>query len=334
MFAYELTAAGPDNLRRTERERPDPGPTEVEIRIEACSLNYHDMAVLNGLMPGQGYPRVPLSDGCGIVERRGALVTHIDVGARVLPLFYPLWIAGRPTPVGKREILGETVDGCLREYVCLDAESVVTAPTHLGAAQAATLPCAALTAWQALMDGDLEPGSTIVVQGTGGVAVFALQFARALGFTVIATSSSDAKLEQARSLGAHHIINYREHPDWHRAVLDITAGMGADAVIDVGGETTLPQSVKAVRMDGHIAVIGVLGGFGDCRLPVAALMQKNISLKGVTVGNRDTFMLMNRFMELHGIHPCISHRIPADELQRGLELMLAGEHFGKIGVHF
>lgn len=332
MFAYELRAGGVENLQRVERERREPSPSEVEIAIEASSINYHDIAVLTGLMPHIRYPLVPMSDGCGKAVRLGERVDQVEEGQRLIPLFFPFWISGRPNAVKKRTILGDTTDGCLQEYFTIDADSVVEAPAHLRAEEAATLPCAGLTAWQALMDGNLEPGSTILVQGTGGVSIFALQFAKAMGFKVIVTSSSDLKLEKARKLGADHTINYRGTPDWHRAALDLTDGMGVDAVIDVGGEETLPQSVKAVRMDGYVAVIGILGGFGNAHLSVIDIMQKNIAIKGITVGNKEAFMLMCRFMELHRIKPEISHRLGADELARGVELMQEGGHFGKVAV--
>lgn len=332
MFAYQLTQAGLEHLQRVERERREPLPSEVEIAVEASSINYHDIAVLSGLIPTVRYPLVPMSDGCGSVARLGSRVFEVAEGDRVIPLFFPFWISGRPSAIKKRRVLGDTNDGCLQEFFTIEADSVVTAPAHLSAEEAATLPCAGLTAWQALMDGNLEPGSTVLIQGTGGVAIFALQFAKAMGFRAIVTSSSDLKLEKAKKLGADHLINYRTTPDWHRAVHELTDGVGVDGVIEVGGEHTLHQSVKAARMDGYIAVIGVLSGFGDAHLSVSELMQKNITLKGITVGNKESFMLMCRFMELHNIRPEISHRFRAEELAKGVELMLDGGHFGKVAV--
>jgi len=332
VFRYEMTGPGIDKVVRAEAEPVPPGPGEVQVRVRASSLNFHDYVTLIGLVPHLAYPRVPLSDGCGEIAAVGAGVDGYGVGDRVVTLFYPLWRAGRPTGKSKALILGETTDGCLQEYLTLDAHSVVRAPASLDDAQAATLVCAGHTAWYALMEeGRLKAGQTVLVQGTGGVSLFALQLAKAAGAQVIATSSSDAKLERLGALGADHLINYRAHPAWEREVTRLTGGV--DVVIDVGGESTLGKSVACTNSDGFIAVIGVLSGFGLAQVSIIDIMQRNLTLKGVTVGCGESLERLCRFVEAHAIEPVISHRLPAAELAQGVALMEGGQHFGKIAIN-
>lgn len=330
-FRYEMTAPGVENVRRVEGESTGPGPGQVQVRIRASSLNYHDYITLTGLIPWIGYPRVPLSDGCGEISAVGAGVEGFAVGDRVLTTFYPLWHAGRPSRESKRLILGETTDGCLQEYLDIDARSVARAPANLDDAAAATLVCAGHTAWYALAEEcRLRAGQTVLVQGSGGVSVFALQIAKAIGAKVVATSSSDEKLERMRELGADWLVNYRTHPDWEREVLRLCGGV--DATIDVGGEATLARAVACANTDGFITVVGVLGGFGAAPLSVFDVMQKNLTVKGVTVGCRESLERLCRFVEQHDIRPVISHRFAAGELAAATALLERGQHFGKISI--
>lgn len=328
-FRYCMTAAGVANVERREAEVAAPGPGQVQVRLGGSSLNFHDYVTLTGLIPWLEYPRVPLSDGAGEVVAVGDGVTDYAVGDAVVALFYPLWHSGRPSAASKALILGETTDGCAQELINLDTASVAPAPAHLDALQAATLTCAGHTAWYALVEEcGLQAGQTVLVQGTGGVSLFALQFARALGASVVATSSSDEKLERLKALGADHVINYASNPDWEQAVLELTGGV--DAVIDVGGEATLGKSVTCAATDGFIAVIGVLSGFGAAPVSIFDVMQKNLQVRGITVGCGKSLARMCAFVEQHGIEPVISHRLPVAELARATALMEQGGHFGKI----
>ncbi len=331
-FRYQMTASGVANIARTEVDVPPPAAGQVQVRLRGSSLNFHDYVTLSGLIPWIEYPRVPLSDGAGEIVAVGAGVTGYRPGDRVVTLFYPLWHAGRPTAEGKRLILGETTDGCAQELLNLDVRSVARAPAHLDDAAAATLVCAGHTAWYALVEEfGIAAGDTVLVQGSGGVSLFALQFARALGATVVATSSSDAKLERLRELGAEHLINYAANPDWEQAVLE--AAGPVDAVIDVGGEATLGKSTACAATDGCIAVIGVLSGFGAAPVSIFDVMQKNLTVKGITVGCGESLARMCDFVEMHGIEPVISHRLPVADMAGAAALMESGGHFGKIAFN-
>lgn len=328
-FRYEMTAGGVANITRTEADVPPPGPGEVQVRIGGSSLNFHDYVTLSGLIPWVEYPRVPLSDGAGEIVAVGEGVTGYRPGDRVVTLFYPLWHAGRPSAESKRLILGETTDGCAQEYLNLSQHSVAKAPSHLDDPAAATLVCAGHTAWYALMEEcAIKAGDRVLVQGSGGVSLFALQFARAVGATVVATSSSDAKLERLRALGADHLVNYATNADWEQAVLEAAGPVAA--VIDVGGEATLGKSVACAATDGFIAVIGVLSGFGAASVSIFDVMQKNLTVKGITVGCGESLARMCRFMEEHRIDPVISHRLPVADMAEATALMERGDHFGKI----
>lgn len=328
--------AGLDQLRLTSTEPRRPGPGEVLVRVIAASLNFHDLAVVTGRIPASE-GRVPLSDAAGEVVEVGAAIepagdSEYKPGDRVMSVFFPRWAEGSVSKEKTLGVPGDDADGFASEYVTVSANALSRQPKGLTHAEAATLPCAALTAWKALMvDGPLLPGQTVVVQGTGGVSVFALQLAKAAGAIVIATSSSDDKLERMRALGADHLINYRQQPQWARSVLEYTQGVGVDHVIEVGGAATLGQSLRAARVGGHVAMIGVLTGH-DGPVPTALLMAKNIRLQGVTVGSRAHQMDMVRAMESFGLKPVIDAHFPLEDLAEAFRHQEAGKHFGKIVV--
>lgn len=313
---------------RTQRPMPVPGPADVLVRVGASSMNYHDVVNLLGLIKGP-LPRVPMSDGAGEVVAVGADVSGFSPGDRVMGAFYPMWQSGRPTPDNKRTVPGDTCDGWLQQYALVPASTVVPSPSHLSDTQAATLPCAATTAWSSLEVGSVAAGDVVVTLGTGGVSLFAMQLAKARGATVIATTSSNAKVDTACKAGADHVINYREHPEWWREVRAI-APSGADLVIDLGGEHTLAGSIAATRMDGTVAVSGVLSGFGAASIPSAQVMTRNIRLVGVTVGSVADHRTVSTAVERAGIVPHISHEFSWDDLGEAMRVMQAGEHIGKI----
>jgi len=322
--------AGIENLTLVERPAVDPGPGQVRVAMKAASLNYRDLATIQnpGIKPR--LPLVPLSDGCGVVEAVGEGVSRVAVGDRVAPLFFQAWLGGAPTRGALATALGGALDGVAQEQITLSAEGVSKVPATLSDEEAACLPCAALTAWRALMvEGRVKPGDVVLVQGTGGVSIFALQFAKAAGGVVIATSSSDEKLERAKALGADHLVNYRTTPDWARAARELTGGLGVDHVIEVGGADTFAQSIQAVRLGGHVHVIGVLSGFTK-DVNVAAIFGANAHVSGITVGSREHFEAMVRAIEANGIKPVVDKRYPLADAQAAFQAMKAGEHFGKI----
>ena len=326
------TAYGIDNLRVVERPGPTPGPGQIVVDIRAASLNYRDLATVTS--PAGRTPFVPCSDGAGVVSAVGEGVTRVKVGEPVAPLFFQGWWAGDPTPQALGAALGGALDGVLQEKVLLSEQGVTPVPVGYTDEQAACLPCAALTAWRGLVvEGQVKSGDVMVAQGTGGVSIFALQFAKAAGATVIVTSSSDEKLERARSLGADFLINYKSTPDWAGEVRRITGGRGADHVIEVGGAGTFEQSLRAIRLGGHIAVIGILGGFVK-DLNVATIFASNAVIHGVTVGSREHFEAMTRAIEATGIKPVIDKRFSLEEARGAFECMKAGAHFGKIVLTF
>jgi NADPH:quinone reductase-like Zn-dependent oxidoreductase len=324
------SAYGIDNLTVIEKPDPRPGPGQIVVDIKAATLNYRDLATVTA--PSGRTPFVPCSDGGGVVSAIGDGVSRVKVGDHVAPLFFQNWFAGEPTPQALGSALGGTLDGVLQEKVLLGEQGVTRVPAGYTDEEAATLPCAALTAWRGLVvEGKVKSGDVVVAQGTGGVSIFALQFAKAAGATVIITSSSDEKLERAKALGADHLINYRSTPDWAKEVRRITGGRGADHIIEVGGAGTFEQSLRAVRLGGNIAVIGVLGGFVK-DLNVAAIFGSNALIHGVTVGSRDHFESMTRAIEANGIKPIIDKRFTLDQSKDAFESMKAGAHFGKIVV--
>ena len=322
------------NLQSVDIEEPkDPAAGEIRVRLHASSLNYHDYGVAS--RPGwQADGRIPMSDGAGVVEAVGAGVSAFAVGDSVVSCFFPTWADGPATIADFATVPGDGVDGFAREAVTLPATAFTRAPRGFSHAEAATLTTAGLTAWRALVvDGGLKAGDTVLVLGTGGVSIFALQFAKAMGATVVATSSSDEKLERARALGADHTINYRREPDWGRRVWDWTGGRGVDHVVEVGGPGTLPQSIAAVRVGGHIALIGVLTGYaGD--VPTGPFMLKQARLQGLIVGSRREQADMVRGIEAVGLKPVIDRSFPLDGLAEAFRHQESGSHFGKICLTF
>jgi NADPH:quinone reductase-like Zn-dependent oxidoreductase len=332
MRVFEMeNAFGLENLRLAHKSEPEPGSGQLVVGMKAASLNRRDLMAVEGTL-GVSLPLIPFSDGAGVVEAVGDGVDRVRVGDRVCPLFFQSWMKG-PIAAGSRTLsLGGSVPGVLQEHMLLDAEGVVRMPDHLSFEEAATLPCAALTAWRAVStEAQVQPGDTILVQGTGGVSMFALQFAKALGARVIATSSSDEKLAFAKKLGADHLINYRTTPDWGQAALDLTGGRGVDVVVEVGGASTLSQSLSAARVGGVIVVVGVLTGFTDT-LSIPLLFTKNVRMLGITVGSREHFESMGSALSRWKIHPVIDRTYPFEEVPAALGHMQAGTHVGKICV--
>ena len=326
---------GLDRLAVAERPEPRPGPGQVLLRMGAASLNYRDLLTVKGLYnPKQPLPLVPCSDGAGQVVAVGENVSRVAVGDRVATLFAQGWLSGEPDRDKLRSTLGGPLDGTLAELMVLDQNGVVPVPDHLGDEEAATLPCAAVTAWSALTTpGPIEAGEVVVAQGTGGVSIFALQLAKLCGARVIVTSSSDAKLERARDLGAWATINYVERPDWGREVRKLTGGRGADLVVEVGGAGTLAQSLDAVRIGGRIALIGVLSGTA-AKIDVIPLLMKQVRVQGLLVGDRAGFESMNRAIGQHGMRPVIDRLFAFEETRAALEHMGDGKHFGTICIRF
>lgn len=326
---------GLDNLALIERPDPEPGPGQVLLKMRAASLNYRDLMMIQGLYnPRQPLPLIPLSDGVGEVIAVGEGVDRVRVGERVMPCFHQNWWGGRPTHERVSKPLGGPLDGVLAEQMVVRQEGLVRAPEHLSDAEAASLPCAAVTAWAALVtEGRVQAGDIVLVQGTGGVSLFALQFAKALGAQVIVTSSSDAKLERALALGADHGINYKTTPKWGKAARAWTQGAGVDHIVEVGGAGTLEQSLSAAAIGGHISLIGVLSGI-ETPLKVTSILMRQIRVQGIFVGARDSFEAMNRAIHANGIKPVIDRVFPFTEARAALEHMASGSHFGKIALSF
>jgi NADPH:quinone reductase-like Zn-dependent oxidoreductase len=326
--AYLDNAQGAPQLEIRDCDVQKPSHGEILVRIEASSLNFHDYAVVKGIIPTPS-GRVPLSDCAGVVEAIGEDVEELRVGDRVVSRFFPHWDDGGPTLDRLRGVPGDHTDGFAAGYATMPASAFDLAPRNLTAREAATLPCAALTAWRALMvEYHLKPGDWVVVQGSGGVSLFALQFAKMAGANVAATSSSDRKLERLRELGADVLINYRDVPNWGDAVVR-EIGRGADIVVEIGGPGTLPQSIAASRIGGTIVLIGVLTGFSG-EIPTGLMMSKNITLSAVTVGSRMQQHAMIAAIEAGNIKPVISHALPLEKIGDAFAIMERGEHFGKI----
>ncbi len=331
MKALVVPAFGLDRLVFADLPDPTPGPGEVVVRVRAASLNYRDLLVAKGLYdPRLHLPRILGSDGAGEVAAVGDGVTRFKVGDRVTCCFMPAWIDGPPTEAAAKSALGGAADGVFTELLALPETGLVPTPPHLSDEEAACLPCAAVTAWHALTDPPLKPGDTVLLQGTGGVSVFALQFAKALGARVLITSGSDAKLARALEMGADAGVNYKTTPDWDKWARAQTGGVGVDRVIEVGGAGTLERSVKAVRMGGHIALIGVLSGPGTVN-PMGVLM-KAVRVQGIYVGSRAMFEAMNATITAHGIKPVIDRVFPFAEAVDALRHLEGGSHFGKVVV--
>ena len=325
-----------DHLKIAERRRPQAGPGEVLLQMKAASINYRDL-----LVPLRGYgsftgtlPLVPISDGVGEVVEIGADVTRVSPGDRVCPMFMQKWIAGEPDLKRITSTLGGPLDGVMQEFMVVHEEGIAKAPEHLGDEEAATLPCAALTAWSALVaEGGVKAGDRVLVQGTGGVSLFALQFAKLLGAKVIVLSSSDDKLKQAAGLGADDGINYSNVPDWGKAVKKWAGGDGVDHIVEVGGEKTLPQSLRAIRPGGTISMIGVLSG-ATMEVGLGLIVTRKVRLQGITVGHRDSFEAMTRAITQHRVKPTIDRIFAFEELKEAMGYLRQGKHFGKICIRF
>lgn len=328
---------GLDALEFVEAPDPAPGPGEVLVRLRAVSLNYRDLLMVGGMysrMAAGASSITPFSDGCGVVEAVGEGVTRVKPGERVSTLFFQRWISGPPNLDKLSSSLGSPIPGAGRELAIFSQDGVSKVPDFLTDHQVATLPCAALTAWRALFeDADLRPGDMVVLQGTGGVSIFGLQFAHAAGMRTLITSSSDDKLARAEAMGATHRVNYRQTPQWSVPVRAATSGAGADLIIEVGGGGTIEQSMRAIRIGGHIAIVGVVAGPGG-PFNTAALIGNSAKLQGLSVGSRDMFEAMCRFIDLHGIQPVVDKVFPWTEAKAAFAAMQGGEHFGKIVLEF
>lgn len=332
MKVIEATAFAIDGLRLAERPMPTPQRGELLVRVSAASLNYRDLAVLSGTyLPKLALPYVPLSDACGVVQAVGDGVTRFRVGDRVIPAYIRGWHDGALTQEQRTGgTLGGPLPGVLQQYLVVPAEDAVAAPAHMNDAEASTLPIAALTAWSCLVEGGLLPGQTVLVQGTGGVALFGLQLARAFGARVVALTSSGQKEALLRQLGAYEVINYNDEPDWASAVREATDGHGADIVIETIG-TTLSQSLAAVAFGGFVGVVGFVGGF-ETPLNIRQLIGPMVRLQGIVVGSRKRLEDLVRAMTLHRIQPVIDWRFDFDQAPRAFKHMQSGGHVGKVVV--
>lgn len=335
MKVFEIQEFGIDNLAFVDREKPVPGHGQALVRMLAASLNYRDyMMVEGGYNPRLRRPMIPLSDGVGIVEEVGVGVTRVKKGDRVAGSFFQKWIEGAPSKEKNSSALGGSIDGVAREYTVFSEEGLVHAPASLTDEEVAALPCAAVTAWHALFGhAHLLPGDTVLLQGTGGVSIFALQFAVMAGLRTIITSSSDEKLARARKLGAHETINYKTTPHWDEAARKLTGGNGVDHVIEVGGSNTLALSMKALRVHGAISVIGVLTG-GEAALSPTSLLVLSARVQGIFVGSRSMFEQMNKAIEFHKLKPVVDKTFSFHELKEALRYMESQQHFGKICIKF
>jgi NADPH:quinone reductase-like Zn-dependent oxidoreductase len=334
MKCFELQGPdGVEGLKLVDRPTPKPGPGQVLVRIKAATLNYRDLlTVKGGYGSRQKFPLIPLSDGAGVVEATGAHVREFAPGDRVIGSFFETWIGGEPSAAKMQGALGGAVDGVLAEYRVFPSQALVRTPDHLTDVEAAALPCAALTAWSAVVKlGGVKAGQAVLTQGTGGVSIFALQFAKMCGARVIATSSSDAKLERLKSLGADATINYKTTPNWGKKARELTR-QGVDLVVEVGGVGTLNESIRATRIGGIIAFIGVLAGPPptELRLPLMVLQQQR--LQGVTVGSVEDLQAMCDAIDINKMRPVIDRTFPFDQVSAAFAHMASGAHFGKVAI--
>jgi len=332
MKAYVIAdGEGLSALKLVERDMPKPGPGEVLVQLKASSINYRDfLTISNAGARGIIEERIPNSDGAGVVVETGEGVTAFKGGDRVVGCFFQNWNSGPIELNTMNSALGGPIDGVLAEYALFKEQGLLPIPDSLSFEEASTLPCAAVTAWNCLIEtGEAKAGSTALILGTGGVSVFAQQIAAASGIRTIATSSSNEKLERIKSMGADEVINYRENPDWEKKVLELTDGKGVDVVVEVGGAGTLPKSIEAVRVGGTISLVGVLtGGLID----PTSVMRKSIRLQGIYVGPKDMFARLLNAIEQNEIRPVIETTIPFMEALKAYELMASGSHFGKIVI--
>lgn len=326
------TTAGLANLVVSDMADPgQPGPGQIRVRLHANSLNYHDYAVAIGAIPAAP-GRILMSDGAGVVEAVGEYVTEFKPGDHAVSCFFPFWMGGPPPHGNFSHVPGDGIDGYAREAVVVPEKWFTPAPKGWSHTEAATLPCAALTAWRALVvEGNIKAGDSVLILGTGGVAVFALQMAKMMGATAIITSSSDAKLERAKAMGADHTINYKTEPKWGKAVLGLTGGRGVDHVLEIGGPGTLGQSIMATRVGGHIALIGILTGVSG-EVPTLSMMAKQIKLQGIIVGSRRHQLDMVRALNACSLRPVIDKTFPLAGLADAFRHEEGATHFGKICV--
>lgn len=328
---------GIDHLQLVEQSKPGPSAGEVLVKLQAVSLNYVDLLVVKGLLnPNLPLPYLPVADGAGVVEQVGDGVTDFQVGDAVITTFIPDWFDGNPTAEATdyttRQGLG-AVSGQLAEYKCFTPNQLIHSPSNLSAIEASTLPIAGLTAWNALRYANLQAGETVLLHGTGGVAIFALQFAKALGARVIITSSRDEKLKRAEPLGADVLINYRTTPDWESVVRQVTNGAGADVVVETVGGANLQRSLAALRMGGYIAVVGLLDGFATT-INALDLLHQQATIRGMEVGSTADFKAMNQAIVAHDIHPVIDAKFALEQTQAAFEYLDQGQHFGKVVITF
>ena len=322
---------GLENLKLTDTETPLLKDNEVLLKVHASSLNYHDLMVALGLIPTED-KRVPLSDAAGEILEVGKDVSKWTVGDKVMSMCFPNWVSG-PPKYNLLSFIGDNQDGYATELISIPESAITKIPSNLNFKEAATLPCAGLTAWRALVDeGRLKSGETVLVQGTGGVSVFALQLAKTFGATVIATSSSEEKLEKLKSLGADHLINYKAHPEWGKEVLKITNNEGVDHVVEVGGAGTFSESVRCTKLAGHIALIGVLSGPSVSEIILPRIFLKQIRLSGIAMANQDSQIAMIDYLEKNEIKPEISDSFDLKDLGAAFQHQIDNKHFGKISI--
>jgi NADPH:quinone reductase-like Zn-dependent oxidoreductase len=332
MRAYRLQAAGIEGLAEVDLPAPKPGPRQVLVKVAACSLNFRDLAIALGSYRMPTKPNlVPLSDGAGEVVEVGAGVTRIKAGDRVAGCFFQRWFGGPPAADTHVSALGGGLDGMLAQFVVLEQDGVVALPAHLSFEEGATLPCAAVTAWHALAEhARIVAGQTVLVQGTGGVSIFALQLARLMGAQVIVTSSSEEKLKRAKALGAAHGVNYKATPEWDKAVVELTGG-GVDHVVEVGGPGTLARSLRAIRVGGKITMIGVLSGAAE--INPMLIFSRRANVQGISVGSTQMFEAMNRAIAASGLKPIIDKVFAFDEAPAAYRHLQSAQHFGKVVIH-
>jgi NADPH:quinone reductase-like Zn-dependent oxidoreductase len=331
--AFEIKAFGLENIQPADRQLGQLGPHDVLVKMHAVSLNYRDFLVAKGLYsPNLRMPLVPLSDGAGEVIEVGTSVTRFKKGARVMPIFMQRWIGGNLTKTAASSALGGSIDGVLQNEGIFNEEGLVNIPEHLSYEEAATLPCAAVTAWNAMFEqGNVLPGSTVLALGTGGVSIFALQLAKAAGAHVIITSSSDDKLERAKKLGADFTVNYKQNADYDKPIMQAYPD-GIDHIVEVGGAGTLDRSIKLVKLGGQISLIGLLAPTAPFN--ITALLMKSAKIQGIYVGSRQMFERMNRSLEQSRIKPVIDKTFKVEQIKEALETMESGSHFGKIVLRF
>ena len=332
MKAWRIHEFGIDKLTLDEIPTPTPGPGQVLVAVKAVSLNYRDLSIVRGTYnPRLQVPRIPCSDGAGVVADIGPGVSNFKKGDHVAAIFMQNWLDGAPDAARQKGALGGDIDGMLAEFVLLPESGLVPVPAHLSLAEASTLPCAAVTAWNAITTSGIKSGDTVLIQGTGGVSIFALQFAKALGARVIGTSSSDEKLDRARKLGLDAGINYHTQPAWEKWAYEQTGGEGVDLVVEVGGAGTFGKSLQAVKIGGTVAQIGVLTGIEQSIL-ITPLLHKHIHVRGIYVGSRTHFLEMNRAIAVTGLKPVIDSTVPFADARKAFQKMDQAQHFSKLVI--